>query len=179
MEIGLETAHAFLNSRDERRFGPYAGKAKRDLIDGPGGLKRWLVERRLLGPSERVTAEDVEAAVELRDRLRGLLARDADAAAAITALAGRYPLFVSFGPTPTLSTDARGVDAFLASVLAACATAALDGRWDRLKMCAAADCRFVFYDHGRNRLGRWCAMESCGNRMKARRYRERQARSRR
>ena len=35
------------------------------------------------------------------------------------------------------------------------------------------DCRWAFYDGSKNRSGRWCDMASCGNRMKARAFRER------
>jgi predicted RNA-binding Zn ribbon-like protein len=48
-----------------------------------------------------------------------------------------------------------------------------DGTWDRLKACAADDCHWAFYDHTRNRSGRWCSMAVCGNRAKVERFRER------
>lgn len=40
----------------------------------------------------------------------------------------------------------------------------------RVKACADADCGALFYDTSRNRSRRWCAMEDCGNRAKARRH---------
>jgi predicted RNA-binding Zn ribbon-like protein len=52
-------------------------------------------------------------------------------------------------------------------------TAAADGSWQRLKACADEECRWAFYDHSRNRSGRWCSMATCGNQQKARTYRER------
>jgi predicted RNA-binding Zn ribbon-like protein len=171
--LGIETVVAFLNSRDERRFGDHAGEAERDQLATPDKLERWLVARDLLDSRARVTAADVQAATDLRDLLRDSLAGDAGAAHALSALAGRHPLVVSFDEGPALRTQAAGVPGFLAEVVGACAAAAIDGRWTRLKMCAAPDCRFVFYDQGRNRLGRWCAMASCGNRMKMRSYRAR------
>jgi predicted RNA-binding Zn ribbon-like protein len=42
-----------------------------------------------------------------------------------------------------------------------------------MKVCAADDCEWAFYDHTKNRSGAWCSMESCGNRAKGRAYRER------
>ena len=171
--LRLETVVAFLNSRDERSFGHHAGKTKRDQLASPAALKRWLVDRDLLSSGARVTAADVRATTELRDLLRELVGGNADSAHALTTLARRHPLVVSFEGEPTLQAPTGGVPGFLAAVVGACAAAALEGRWTRLKMCAAPDCRFVFYDHGRNRLGRWCAMEACGNRMKMRSYRAR------
>jgi predicted RNA-binding Zn ribbon-like protein len=40
----------------------------------------------------------------------------------------------------------------------------------RIKACANADCGALFYDASRNRSRRWCVMEDCGNRAKARRH---------
>ncbi len=40
----------------------------------------------------------------------------------------------------------------------------------RLRLCAADDCDWVFLDHSRNASRRWCDMNVCGNRAKARRY---------
>ena len=40
----------------------------------------------------------------------------------------------------------------------------------RLRLCAADDCNWVFLDHSRNGSRRWCDMNVCGNRAKARRY---------
>lgn len=44
----------------------------------------------------------------------------------------------------------------------------------RVRQCAGDPCGWLFYDTSRNRSRRWCAMEGCGNRAKARRYYERQ-----
>src|SRR5437764_5055831 len=171
-ELGLVIA--FLNSRDERSFGQHAAKEERDKLATPAALRRWLVARELVDPRARVTRADVRESLALRDLLRDLVAGNGDAGQALSALARRHPLVVSFEGEPTLSAPGGGVTGFLSTVVGACATAAIDGSWARLKMCAAEDCRFVFYDHGRNRLGRWCAMEACGSRMKARSYRNRQ-----
>jgi predicted RNA-binding Zn ribbon-like protein len=42
-----------------------------------------------------------------------------------------------------------------------------------LKECAGEDCGWLFLDTSRTRRRRWCSMESCGNRAKARRFYER------
>jgi predicted RNA-binding Zn ribbon-like protein len=41
---------------------------------------------------------------------------------------------------------------------------------DRVKRCASDECGWLFLDMSRNRSRRWCRMEGCGNRMKARRH---------
>lgn len=49
----------------------------------------------------------------------------------------------------------------------------LNGDLDRLHVCAAEDCQWLFYDTSRNRSRKWCDMETCGNRAKINRYRKR------
>jgi predicted RNA-binding Zn ribbon-like protein len=80
---------------------------------------------------------------------------------------------VAFGEDglPRLQAVGDGVDRALSGILAAAATAGLDGSWDRLKACR--ECRWAFYDRSRNRSGAWCAMRICGNRTKNRSYRAR------
>ena len=43
-----------------------------------------------------------------------------------------------------------------------------DGEVGRVKQCAGPGCGWVFFDESGRR--RWCAMEDCGNRAKARRH---------
>ena len=62
----------------------------------------------------------------------------------------------------------------LTAIVETVATSVARGTWRRLKICAAADCRWVFYDDSRNGAGRWCSMAACGNRVKTRTYRQRQ-----
>jgi predicted RNA-binding Zn ribbon-like protein len=46
---------------------------------------------------------------------------------------------------------------------------------DRVRQCADdRGCGYLFIDTSRNRSRRWCSMETCGNRAKARRFYERQ-----
>ena len=42
--------------------------------------------------------------------------------------------------------------------------------WRRVRECAGSDCTWLFLDRSRNRSRRWCAMQTCGNRAKARRH---------
>jgi predicted RNA-binding Zn ribbon-like protein len=59
--------------------------------------------------------------------------------------------------------------------------AALDGarllttpERSRIRECSDAECGWLFLDTSRNRSRRWCSMEACGNRNKARRFYRRQ-----
>lgn len=44
---------------------------------------------------------------------------------------------------------------------------------DRVRVCDADTCEWLFLDESRNRSRRWCDMSTCGNRAKARRHYER------
>lgn len=49
-----------------------------------------------------------------------------------------------------------------------------DDDLDRVRECDADTCRWLFLDRSRNRSRRWCDMQQCGNRAKARRHYRRQ-----
>lgn len=46
----------------------------------------------------------------------------------------------------------------------------VSGELDRVRECHGASCTWLFLDQSRNRSRRWCSMETCGNRAKARRH---------
>ena len=56
-----------------------------------------------------------------------------------------------------VATDALG------AIAAAAVALTVDGRWDRLKICPADDCRWAFYDRSKNRFRHWCSMAECGS----------------
>jgi predicted RNA-binding Zn ribbon-like protein len=43
---------------------------------------------------------------------------------------------------------------------------------ERVRACANAECRWLFLDTSKNHSRRWCDMAVCGNRMKARRFKD-------
>ena len=48
-----------------------------------------------------------------------------------------------------------------------------EGSFERLKRCPGPGCGWLFLDRSRNNSRRWCEMATCGNRIKAKRHRER------
>ena len=52
----------------------------------------------------------------------------------------------------------------------------LSGQAARLRCCASESCRWLFLDTSKNQTRRWCNMQVCGNRMKAKRFQARQGR---
>jgi predicted RNA-binding Zn ribbon-like protein len=171
----LALVQAFANTVAEE------GHFRWEAIGDPDSLRSWLSRRGLLADGERVGEADVARAKEVRKALRSLLAanngREADAAAirALNLATERARLTVRFGADgrATLEPGAGGVDGALGRVLAAVHASMEEGNWGRLKSCANATCGWAFYDRSKNRSGRWCSMEVCGNRTKTRAYRRR------
>lgn len=152
-----------------------------DELSTPTALRDWLASRDLVDPKVRVTEADRQRAIEVREGLRAVLATHNGIPADPAALerlerasehAAIRATFAAEGG-PTLAPAVTGTDAGLARMLAAVATAQADGTWPRLKACADDGCLWAFYDHSKNRRGRWCSMAVCGNQHKARAYRER------
>jgi predicted RNA-binding Zn ribbon-like protein len=169
----LEVVRAFVNSVD-LEDGP-------EQLGSPAQLTAWLRERDLLA-SGRATPADLDHALAVREALRELLLAnhgdhpaDPSAAGVLDAAARRAALEVRFDADGRASTGAaaRGVDGALGRLLAVVAAAQADGTWERLKACPWETCRWAFYDHSKNRSGRWCRMEVCGNRAKAAAFRAR------
>ena len=61
-------------------------------------------------------------------------------------------------------------DPILGPVLWSAMELLLLGRHDRVKACGDDECGWLFLDESRNATRRWCSMDSCGNRAKARRH---------
>jgi predicted RNA-binding Zn ribbon-like protein len=159
-----------------------------EVLASVAALADWLRERRLIDPRAQVRDGDLRRALALRESLR-MLARthDSDARGArrareqIDAAAAGARIEVRFapdGPNFIGAADA-GVDGAFGAMLAIVAGSISDGSWSRLKICPGHDCGWAFYDHSRNRSGRWCSMAVCGGREKARaHYRRRRTEGR-
>lgn len=171
----LANVQAFVNTLDIERDA--------DELASPGALAEWLIAQGLADPGlVAVTDADLANAIGLREALRSvLLAHNADGfvhadvAAALdeAALRSRMRLRFDKTGTGTLEPEAAGVDGAIGRLLGIIHRAAADGSWDRLKACREHTCGWAFYDYTKNRSGTWCDMRVCGNRAKARAYRER------
>ena len=152
-----------------------------DQLDSPEALGRFLTGHGLLGPGEPVGQADLDLAVELREALRAMLRvnhgepLDPAALAVVNRAAAALPLQVGFDTDghPVLGPGSGGCRGALAVLLAGVAQASAQGTWERLKACSADSCQWAFYDRSKNRSGRWCSMQTCGNRTKTRTYRSR------
>jgi predicted RNA-binding Zn ribbon-like protein len=149
-----------------------------DRLGTPDEAATWLADRghEVTGP---VRARDLRLLVGLREAIRDLVTdRGPDglaAAAEIDRIAARHPLSLRLGSPARvpLAPTGEGIDAFVGHVLAIIAASVIDGRWDRLKACPNDRCRWLFYDHSKNRSRTWCSMDVCGSRAKMQAYRRR------
>jgi len=175
---GLDLVGEFLNTLDRRTFAHHGEQHEvTDELTTPDALARWSAVRGLAVPEQGLRPRDVQAARALRNALREALSGgDPDGpAGAGVALPARFALRLVPDAGGRLRLSAAsgvpGLDVVVETVAAAVAA----GRWNRLKLCAAADCRWAFHDTSRSGRGRWCSMEVCGNRHKTRAYRRRQS----
>jgi predicted RNA-binding Zn ribbon-like protein len=168
-DLGL--VQAFVNTVD-LQDGP-------EELEDPNTLKAWLVATGVLDSSQPVDESDLKHAVALREAIRAVIGANSGSTvypvdiATLNRAATASGLRIRFGGDgkPRLEPEATGVVAAMGRIVAAMYSA-MDGEdWQRLKLCSSPTCRWAYYDRSKNHSSRWCAMASCGNREKARRFR--------
>jgi predicted RNA-binding Zn ribbon-like protein len=170
----LELVRSFVNTRDVEEG--------TDTFGAGDEAAAWLAKHRLPGPRGDVAEEDRERLRAVREALREMLlannAGEPPPAAALEEL-NRQSSEAAIGlrfdaDGSALVTQCEGADSTIAKLLAIAHESMRERTWQRLKVCAADDCLWAFYDRSRNHSATWCEMAECGNRAKARAYRERQ-----
>jgi predicted RNA-binding Zn ribbon-like protein len=154
-----------------------AGRLKReprDLLDTPADLDRWLISSGLVERRPGAGGEDIELARELREAIYRIASGkggqvDRDRLNAIAALPAARPRLTASGG---LARDGTARE-----LLATVAREAVElfGSPDRarIRTCEGEGCAILFLDLSRSGGRRWCSMSGCGNRAKARAFRER------
>jgi predicted RNA-binding Zn ribbon-like protein len=172
----LELVRAFVNSADLEQG--------TDEFQNSAALAGWLARHGLLDGAAGPVSADVVRAVALREALRTVLLSNTQgtpvpsaASQTLDMAARRARLRLRFAPggATVLESESDGVDGALGRLLAIVHDSITRGTWTRLKACRLPSCEWAFYDHTKNRSGAWCNMDVCGNRAKARAYRERRA----
>jgi predicted RNA-binding Zn ribbon-like protein len=180
----LANLYDFANTLDVRHF-THRGVAHEqgDELTGPRELGAWMAQRRLSPTSAKVTPAMFETALQLRAGVRAYLACDPaqrrtnkDAVRSLNTALARFPLLARVQTDCGMVLDAARNDALagLSAIAAELCTGSIKGTLDRLKMCAAEECRRVFFDRSKPATRRWCMSTLCGNRIKTRAYRARQ-----
>jgi predicted RNA-binding Zn ribbon-like protein len=148
-----------------------------DDIATPAQLAAFLHASGRLSGGQEATESDVELAHRLRRGLRRALELNHDdertSVPELDAALSELPLRLGWSQAePRLVPAGSGVGGALGGIVVAVTEALAEGTWRRLKICAADDCAWAYYDASKNRARNWCEY-GCGNRIKVRAYRER------
>jgi predicted RNA-binding Zn ribbon-like protein len=178
----LANLYDFANTLDVRHFTHHGVPHREDdELKSPCDLAAWMAQRKLLQTGVKVAPDMFESALTLRAALRDYLQQDPserqsrNATRALNAAISAFPLYAELGGEaggklyPARDDALAGLSALAAELY----DGARDGSLARLKMCAADECRRVFFDRSKPATRRWCMSTLCGNRMKTRAYRER------
>jgi predicted RNA-binding Zn ribbon-like protein len=172
----LELVRVFVNSVDLE-------SGIDDLSTGAEATA-WLVQHGVIGAGDDVDDQGAAALRRLREALRDLVEFGDDADRSGPARAAVQAEVA--GPNLAFSVDDDGrlglqpvagspLEVAIATVATIVHDSMVDGTWGRVKVCHDHGCRWLFFDHSKNRSRTWCSMEVCGNRNKARALRRRRA----
>jgi predicted RNA-binding Zn ribbon-like protein len=166
----------FTNTVGSRR-----SQAPSEYLKTADDLKKWLVDRRLLDPSEPIDENYRARALTLRDAVYRILSNVAAGSVAddedwetlngeLCEALAKVDLSPSLRWVLTeedLSERALMIIALSAAELLTSPMSA------RVRECADDECGWLFLDLSKNRSRRWCSMSDCGNLAKARRFQAR------
>jgi predicted RNA-binding Zn ribbon-like protein len=179
----LANLYDFANTLDLRHFTHHGMQhLSGDELKGPRDLGAWMSERRLTKADAKITPAMFDTAIQLRASLRAYLAGDVDARRtdrdilrSLNTATRLFPLVAQAGDDGAMRLAPVRNDALagLSEIVAELHGASTSGTLDRLKMCAADECRRVFFDRSKPGTRRWCVSTLCGNRIKTRTYRAR------
>ncbi|MGM7697606.1 CGNR zinc finger domain-containing protein [Microbacterium sp. A84] len=149
-----------------------------EKLGTPAGLDAWFVESTLAPDGTSPTAEDLAAAIELREAIYALvLARlerhdlPEDDMTTVNTYAAHPPLL------RVLHRDGRSKEGTSAAALSEIARGAIElvggSEAGLLRECARPECTQVYIDRSRGQRREWCSMKTCGSRVKVAAYRSR------
>ncbi|MFJ9865941.1 CGNR zinc finger domain-containing protein [Streptomyces sp. NPDC101165] len=150
-----------------------------EKLASPELLDDWFLESGMLDLASRASEADLAIALELREAIYCLVAAriegrpmPAEAVAEVNLQAAGLPVTVRLGPDGATRTGTA------VQGLAALAREAVEiiggDEAALLRECARPECTQVYLDRSRGHRRDWCAMRTCGNRVKAAAYRARQ-----
>jgi predicted RNA-binding Zn ribbon-like protein len=179
----LANLYDFANTLDLRHFVQHGVQhAQVDELERGADLGKWMAHRRLIKAGAVPSAAAFEAALMLREAIRGYLEcdpaerhRESSLNDALETAMARFPLRVVAAGKEGLKLAPVGTDATagLSAIVAELYNGSANGTLGRLKMCASDECKRVFFDRSKPASRRWCQSTLCGNRQKTRTYRER------
>ena len=172
-DLGL--VQAFVNTLD-------VSPGTEDLKD-PNTLGDWLAAKSLIRAGEPVDESDLKHALAVREAMRAVIGGNTGRqvypvdVATLNEAATASGLRMRFGRDgkARLEPEATGPVGAMGRLVASLYSAMQDEEWEKLKLCSNDACRWVYFDRSKNHSSRWCTMETCGNRAKARRFRQKRA----
>ena len=180
---GLAHLYDIANSLDLRHFTHHGvAHVPGDELTSPRELEAWMSARGWLRPGDKITPAMLQIALAFRSSVRAYLECDPaerrsnkGVLRSLNRAIGLFPLIVEAddGGSMKLRPERNDSLAGLSNVVAELHSGAASGELDRLKTCAAEECRRVFFDRSKPGSRRWCVSTLCGNRAKTRTYRER------
>jgi len=172
----LRLVQAFVNTWD--------GDRGSDVLLDPAAARDWLSRAGLWNADRAPDPAELDLARRVREEIRAMLAANAggphpapENMRAMQVVAGASQLKPHVGPSgqvTIVAEPAERLESGLLTLLLVIRDAQRAGTWQRLKACGNPDCRWAFYDRSHSRVGAWCDMATCGNRIKNRRLRQRQ-----
>ncbi|WP_377274466.1 CGNR zinc finger domain-containing protein [Peterkaempfera sp. SMS 1(5)a] len=149
-----------------------------EMLTSPESLEAWFRESGLVDSGTACRPSDVAEAVALREAVHALIAArlagedyDTDALDLVNRTAGEPSAI------PQLTAEGRRVQATPEQALSSLARQAIDvlsgPEGSLLKECSRPECTQIYLDRSRGGRREWCAMDPCGNRVKAAAYRAR------
>ena len=149
-------------------------------LKDPGALRDWLVARGLMDGAQPVSELDLKHAIALREAMRSVIGGNSGlrvypvdlATLNEAASASRLRMRFAGDGRARLEPDSAGAVGAMGRLVASLYAAMQSPEWERLKLCSSGTCRWAFFDRSKNHSSRWCTMASCGNRAKARRFRQ-------
>jgi predicted RNA-binding Zn ribbon-like protein len=166
----LRVVQLFVNSLDI--------EAGTEQFNSPVALGSWLHRHGLTDAKPSLGFRDLERARAFRELLRAMaLANNgrpmppgtrAELSRELARL--RFRTRIDASGVLRFESAKGGLDEALGRLVTIVSTEMVAGRWHRMKACARDVCRWIFYDHSRNRTGAWCSMSVCGSRTKASAY---------
>jgi predicted RNA-binding Zn ribbon-like protein len=188
--VGGALALDFVNTVEWRGSPDQRGERLREYgellawAESAGALERRTRQRleRAAKARPAAAAAALAEAVALRESLAELLAARTPRPALLETLnhwLGRAPERRRIAPAPqgygwAAAREPEPLLAPLWPVVWSAADLLASGRGNRVRTCADRRCGWLFVDASRGARRRWCSMESCGNRAKARRHYSRQ-----
>ncbi|AYG03613.1 CGNR zinc finger domain-containing protein [Gryllotalpicola protaetiae] len=151
-----------------------------EKLTEPSDLDAWFSESGMLDVATSASASDLKKAIELREAIYALAyARVAgdelptDAAATVASYAEKLPVSVALADGRLERSGT--VPQALASLARETIEIVGGPNAGLLRECSRDECTQVYLDTSRGHRRDWCSMKTCGNRVKASKFRARQA----